>query len=967
MTLPWPTGAHALQIGDLLIDLRYRRLVSADGSVELQQRIFDLLLLLISEPDKLFTRQELFDRLWAGLVVDDSNLSQSIWLLRKALGEARREWIRTIAKRGYVFHPPGPVQWLEAMPSANAYAQPATGDPQSDIDKNNDATQAADAVSEVVSPEEASPRVPDPLPAAPPIPDAAPEQRRRGLPMLAGAALVLAAIVVAVWAIWTPVGAPVAVALMQVQTRSDADVPWASELLRQWSGWKLEQLPQVRLLSSEDLASGKDVVAPRVVLLSAVRSGAAGQLTLRARIQQDGRDHVFEKTVDTAGVPAAIDTLSRQLVSDLVPGQSDHWPALEVDSDAAQHYAAVSANYERGDWRAVQEGAKDVLTRAPRFGLMHMQLAIAQSNLGENLDAVRHMEIAGTLLTPLPEAGRLSLQALQLEVDPRRAREAEKAMRALVTAHPAQASYQRRYVRLLITTGQYRKAIGHLEQTAKTEDPPIHVRYERALAYSDAYYGLGDIKLSQEAARTARRIAETAGPSMRTQASEAALLEARAKATADPAQGGQAYRQAAQLLRDAGLQHRAEYAEVLAIVHVGQVAHDSGLVNSALQRALRAGDLALAADIQVTLANLSPTPDGRLHWLREALQSARSLGNLNMQGEIEAELALEDFVELRLSQAQARATQMQALGLEGTPGIRVNLMLSRIFEVQGHLRDAARASDLALQASPAAGEHSNSERVEAACQGLRVNTLLGTRDTSQLSSECGRADDAPSRFTTAWSKAEVALLLNDTEAARTQYQMAKALVDNGDAAPHVLGRQLLDVARLRVAMIGLRMGDIETATRMVSVVQAAEAGKELPLLHRAWLAVLQAELDARQGDWAASRQQASRARDMLPEGERELRQRLKLLQIADDQRHARPAEALSQAKQLYAQAGREGDVRTQQQVASLMSASDRRSFGAVGTSLEAGRRALPGASMAWLMDNEGVNRDRLPTPMASQR
>ena len=34
--------------------------------------------------------------MWGDLVVEDANLSQSVWMLRKALGPERKDWIRTV-------------------------------------------------------------------------------------------------------------------------------------------------------------------------------------------------------------------------------------------------------------------------------------------------------------------------------------------------------------------------------------------------------------------------------------------------------------------------------------------------------------------------------------------------------------------------------------------------------------------------------------------------------------------------------------------------------------------------------------------------------------------------------------------------------------------------------------------------------------------------------------------------------
>lgn len=954
MSTPWPAGAQGLQIGDLLIDLRYRRLISAEGSVELQQRIFELLLLLISEPDKLFTRQELFDRLWAGLVVDDANLSQSIWLLRKALGDSRREWIRTIAKRGYVFHPPGPVQWLDAIPAPHTETQPA---PPATADG---ATACAEDGSD-----------PQPIEQAPVggEPEAEPGRvtavvtettrtfPRRLTRLFAVAALLLVAGVLALWAFWPRTNDQVSVALMSVPTRSDADAAWATDLLRHWTGWKLEQLPDVRLLKGEDLLADKGSAAATVVLLSTTRSADGKQLTLRARVQHQGRDRVFEKVATLTAAPAAIDDLSRQLVRLLAPDAQDTWPLLEVDGTTAQRYASVATAYDRGDWRAVEQGASSILTHAPRFGLMHVQLAAAQSELGESLEAVRHMELANTLLVPLPDTVRQSLGAMQLEMDQRRAVDAEKAVRQLLTAYPQHMPYQLRYARLLIRTGKFDTAISYLDSTAEhAEGASVEARFQRALLYGNAYYGKAQFEEAKRSAQSARDIASAAG--MRVQAAQATLLEANIIATVDPTQGEQVYRLAAAQLKSAGATEQAEYADVLATVHAGQVARDPGMVEEALRRAEHAGNLLLVANIQVTLAGLSPSVEGRLHWVREALQTARELGNLNMQGQFEVELAVDDMFQLRLPEAQARATQIQALGLQGVAGVRANLALSRIFELQGRLRDANEASGLALQAAREAGAVTSNSRAQAGCQRLRISAYLGTAPEADATTACTHADDAPSRFTSASSQSLVALLANDHAEARRHYDVARALIDGTDAG-RILGNHSLGGERLRMAVIALRLGDIPAAERDAVVLQAsAQQGGLVPLI-RASLNVLEAEISAARGNWDASRRQTAAARSLLPEAEAELRHRLDLLQVADAQRHARADEAIELGRQLYRQAGNEGDLRTQLQVLSLLPASAQPSMGADVASVKARQTALPGATMVWLSPKERTGRDQL--------
>jgi DNA-binding winged helix-turn-helix (wHTH) protein len=77
-----------------------------DGElIALTAKTFDLLLLLVRGAGRTFTKSELMESLWSSTTVEESNLSQTIFLLRKALGENGEgsEYIFTVPRRGYKF------------------------------------------------------------------------------------------------------------------------------------------------------------------------------------------------------------------------------------------------------------------------------------------------------------------------------------------------------------------------------------------------------------------------------------------------------------------------------------------------------------------------------------------------------------------------------------------------------------------------------------------------------------------------------------------------------------------------------------------------------------------------------------------------------------------------------------------------------------------------------------------------
>ncbi len=80
--------------------------LTVDGlPVQLKPKAFDLLVMLVGEPGRLFTKDELMERLWRDTFVEEANLTQTIYELRRALGESARspQFIQNIPKRGYRF------------------------------------------------------------------------------------------------------------------------------------------------------------------------------------------------------------------------------------------------------------------------------------------------------------------------------------------------------------------------------------------------------------------------------------------------------------------------------------------------------------------------------------------------------------------------------------------------------------------------------------------------------------------------------------------------------------------------------------------------------------------------------------------------------------------------------------------------------------------------------------------------
>jgi DNA-binding winged helix-turn-helix (wHTH) protein len=108
ITRDWsnPGAAEAtFEFGRFRVLLRRRQLVADGVAIELGTRALDLLLVLLEANGSLVSKEELFRRVWSGIVVSEANLKVQISAVRRALGDDR-DFIRTEFGRGYRFTAP---------------------------------------------------------------------------------------------------------------------------------------------------------------------------------------------------------------------------------------------------------------------------------------------------------------------------------------------------------------------------------------------------------------------------------------------------------------------------------------------------------------------------------------------------------------------------------------------------------------------------------------------------------------------------------------------------------------------------------------------------------------------------------------------------------------------------------------------------------------------------------------------
>jgi DNA-binding winged helix-turn-helix (wHTH) protein/tetratricopeptide (TPR) repeat protein len=90
------------------MDLEDRQLAREGEVLPLTARAFDLLATLVERRGHVVTKDELFESVWAGSFVEESNLTVTVSALRRALGDRPTDahYIETVPKRGYRFVAP---------------------------------------------------------------------------------------------------------------------------------------------------------------------------------------------------------------------------------------------------------------------------------------------------------------------------------------------------------------------------------------------------------------------------------------------------------------------------------------------------------------------------------------------------------------------------------------------------------------------------------------------------------------------------------------------------------------------------------------------------------------------------------------------------------------------------------------------------------------------------------------------
>ena len=117
---------------DHSLDTDRRELRRGSDPVAVEPQVFDLLVYLLQNRDRVVTKEDLMAAVWGGRIVSDSTMTSRINAARKAIGDSgeRQQLIRTKARKGLRFV--GDNDALGCRPADSLVAFPTTPDNDQD-------------------------------------------------------------------------------------------------------------------------------------------------------------------------------------------------------------------------------------------------------------------------------------------------------------------------------------------------------------------------------------------------------------------------------------------------------------------------------------------------------------------------------------------------------------------------------------------------------------------------------------------------------------------------------------------------------------------------------------------------------------------------------------------------------------------------------------------------------------------
>jgi DNA-binding winged helix-turn-helix (wHTH) protein/tetratricopeptide (TPR) repeat protein len=492
------------------IALAQRALRRNGKVVPLNPRTFDLLVYLARHSQKVVSKEELLSSLWPGSFVEESNLTQHIFLLRKALaiGGPSGRFIVTVPGRGYQFAAGVELENLEPI-----------GQPKSQI-----VLHAVESVTRVVMHEESD--------GEPQLALQAPHGRHspRWIWISAAAALVVT-IAAGGWYQWRRMHRPQPPHLEAIladfeNTTGDPELDRTlNEALQNDLGQSpfLDFLsrPRVQETLGEMQRSPGEMLTPAVAREICERNNA--QAMIHGKISQLGEHYLLLVVADScvsgkrlagynAEVPAKDDLLSvldmgasqvrKELGESAASVERYQIPITQATTpsiDALRAYSEAGGSFWRGDMKAAQILLNRAIALDPKFASAYRALGSSYYNLGDYVQAANYYKKAFELRERTTDRERLGIEAMYYGYGLGDLEEAIRRTKQSLEIYPDTTNNWVSLANLYTLLGEYPQAIDAAEHAHQLDRYSSVATVELARSYMRASRFAESKKVASEA------------------------------------------------------------------------------------------------------------------------------------------------------------------------------------------------------------------------------------------------------------------------------------------------------------------------------------------------------------------------------------------------------------------------------------------------------------------------------------
>jgi TolB-like protein/DNA-binding winged helix-turn-helix (wHTH) protein/Tfp pilus assembly protein PilF len=476
-----PRDPNAIWLfGPFCLDPEQRVLLRDGKPIALTSKAFEILNLLVENHGRALSKEEMMRQIWPDSFVDESNLTQHIFHLRKVLGDTHegRAYIETLPRHGYRF-----VAAVQQSPAMRAEAAVPTAD-----------TSQAPAV------------VPNPRPTRP----------RWVIGIAAGFLLaVLSLVYVERGRIWAPPGASggkVMLAVLAFENLSgDPQQEYLSnglteELITQLGSLEPNQLGVIaRTSAMQYKGSHKDVrqisreLGVDYVLEGSVRRDGERVRITAQLIQVKDQTHLWAKEYDRGlkdilGLESEVaGEVAREIQLRLTPAESARLAsARPVDPEAYEMYLKGRYFWNKRNEAAYLKAIdyfNQAIARDPQYARAYSGLADAYALLGSWPNAEMPRRVA------MPQAKEAALTALKLDDSLAEAhaslafvkmhyewnwKESEQEFRRAIELNPNYATAHQWFAYWLMAQGRPNESIAENELARKADPLSIIIRTDAA-------------------------------------------------------------------------------------------------------------------------------------------------------------------------------------------------------------------------------------------------------------------------------------------------------------------------------------------------------------------------------------------------------------------------------------------------------------------------------------------------------